>query len=184
MLNMECILPDSNTRTGVYPDLNGVCVQAVSDPVFERVQAIPEGFSEQIQEAVKDFIQTSPLPQGVEERGFYYQTLQAIAQSALWGQGRDLWLGIHGNELYTYILATLSPDFDGRLAYTVSQAWVRKDQRGKPWVRKAWQKVRQRAVDTLCSHFVVYSTKENTKAYCRFLGKGFKKYSEILKEEL
>lgn len=150
---------------------------------FKRVDFIPTGMNKQFTDAVVDFMGASGLPNGIDRQGFFYQTLQAIATSAIIGQGRELWLGIHEGQLYTYILATIGQDFDGRLAYTVSQAWVRKDQRGKPWVREAWQKVRQRAKDMLCSHFAVYSTKENTKAYCRFLGKGFRKYSEILKEE-
>lgn len=154
------------------------------NPVFELARALPQGMNGQFEIAVIDFIVSSGLPKGIDRTGFYNQTLQAIANSAILGQGRDLWLGIHGTDLYTYILAGFGPDFDGRLAYTVSQAWVRSDQRGKPWVRDAWQKVRQRAKDTLCSHFVVLSTKGRTDAYCRFLGKGFHKVSEVLKEEL
>lgn len=153
-------------------------------PSFGICKAIPEGLSPQIQEAVKDFIITSKLPEGIDPNGFFYQTLQAIAASAIVGQGKELWLGIRNNELFTYILANIGPDFDGRLAYTVLQAWVRKDQRGQPWVKDAWEKVRRRAKDTLCTHFVVYSTKGRTDAYCRFLGKGFHKVSEVLKQEL
>jgi len=155
-----------------------------SDPTFYLAQSIPPGMNEQFSDAVIDFMNSSGLPNGIEKQGFFYQTLQAIATSAILGQGRELWLGIHDGTLYTYILASISPDFDGRLAYTVTQAWVKEDQRGKRWVRDAWQKVRQRAKDTLCSHFVVHSTKANTAAYCRFLGKGFHKVIEILKEEI
>lgn len=162
----------------VYPSI------AKKTVVFELVNAIPSGMRDQLSKAVIDFMKSSNLSQGIDLKGFYYQTLQAIANSAILGQGRELWVGVCGDELYIYLLANLQPDFDGRLAYTVTQAWVREDQRGQPWVKQAWEKVRQRAKDTLCSHFAVYSSKENTKAYCRFLGKGFHKVSEILKEEL
>lgn len=155
-----------------------------TEPNFGIANFIPSGMNDQIADAVADFMASSNLPHGIHEQGFFYQTLQAISTSAILGQGRELWLGILNGTLYTYILASIGPDFDGRLAYTVSQAWVKEDQRGKPWVRKAWEMVRQRAKDTLCSHFVVHSTKKNTEAYCRFLGKGFHKVSEILKEEL
>lgn len=172
MLNVDCpSIPDNATLK-------------IERPIFERWTSIPEGFGSQFGEAVMDFIGSSELPKGIDPQGFYYQTLQAIANSAILGQGRELWLGIRGNELYTYILASVAPDFDGRLAYTVHQAWVREDQRGKHWVKEAWKKVRQRAKDTLCNHFVVYSSKGRTEAYCRFLGQGFHKVSEILKEEL
>lgn len=154
------------------------------EPLFTLAKVIPSGMAPQFQEAVKDFIVSSGLPDGIDKNGFYYQTLQTIANSAILGQGRELWLGTRDSELYAYILSWIAPDFDGRLSYTVTQAWVRKDQRGQPWVREAWQKVRQRAKDTLCTHFTVFSTKENTKAYCRFLGKGFHKVNEVLKEEI
>lgn len=153
-------------------------------PVFELAKAIPSGMNQQFSDAVLDFMVSSELPAGIDKQGFFYQTLQAIANSAILGQGRDLWLGIRDGQLYTYILAGIGPDFDGKLAYTVHQAWVREDQRGKPWVKDAWQRVRQRAKDTFCSHLAIYSTKGRTDAYCRFLGKGFHKISEVLKCEL
>lgn len=179
MLNMECpsTMP---TRADLAPG----AVLYKEAPAFGIANAIPSGMNEQFSDAVVDFMGSSNLPQGIDKQGFFYQTLQAIAQTAILGQGRELWLGIKDGQLYTYILASIAPDFDGRLAYTVSQAWVRQDQRGKPWVKEAWEKVRQRAKDTLCSHFVVHSTKGRTDAYCRFLGDGFHRVSEILKQEL
>lgn len=171
------------TLTTVYPKVQ-FKFTPLEEPVFELATSVPRGMNQQFHDAVIDFMASSGLPRGIDKNGFYYQTLQAIANSVILGQGRELWLGIQDGQLVTYILASIGPDFDGRLSYTVSQAWVRNDQRGKPWVRGAWQKVRQRALDTLCSHFVVHSTKENTAAYCRFLGRGFHKASEVLKEEL
>lgn len=151
---------------------------------FRLVTSIPKDMSDQFSKAVVDFVASSGLPEGIDRNGFYYQTLQAIANAAILGQGRELWLGTCGDQLLAYVLAGIGPDFDGRLAYTVTQAWVREDQRGEPWVRDAWATIRQRAKDTLCSHFAVFSTKGRTAAYCRFLGKGFHKVSEILKQEL
>lgn len=179
MLNMEC--PSYAQTTG---ESNIIGVVEPQKPIFGLCTAIPEGLSSEIQAAVIDFVRSSGLPDGVDVKGFYYQTLQSIANSAILGQGRELWLGTHKGKLLTYILASISPDFDGRLAYTVHQAWVKNEERGQPWVRAAWQLVRQRAKNTLCTHFVVHSTKGRTEAYCRFLGKGFRKHSEILKEEI
>lgn len=154
------------------------------DPVFQIHKSIPEGMSPQIEKAVEDFLRTSQTPNGVDLAGYYHQTLQMIAGRTVLNQGGDLWLGIRDGQLMAYVLATLAPDFDGRLAYIVSQAWVRKDQRGKRWVKDAWAKVRRRAKDCFAVHFAVFSSRENDKAYCRFLGKGFRRYSSILKEEL
>lgn len=153
-------------------------------PSFELVHEIPPGASSQIENAVRDFIVSSHMPQGVNLAGFYHQTLQSIASASYLNQGGELWLGFIGDKLVIYLLARISDDFDGRLSYAVTQAWVRKDQRGKKWVKWAWQKVRERAKDCMCSHFSIFSSRGKTEAYCRFLGKGFHYYAEILKEEL
>lgn len=153
-------------------------------PVFSIARAIPDGMGPQIEEAVKDFIRSSGIPRGVDIQGFYNQTLQGIANAAIQGQGNDLWLGVAGDELWIYLLGHLGNDIDGRMTYTVSQAWVRKDQRGQKWVKEVWAQVRQRAKNCLCKHFMVISTKENDAVYCRFLGRGFHKYATLLKEEI
>lgn len=169
MLNMECISP----------------VFKVTKPRFELCKTIPEGIPKQIEAAVVDFMKTSHMPEGIDLNSFYNQTLQSIAARSVMNQpGGDLWLGICDGELYTYILAHMGADLDGRMAYTVTQAWVRKDQYRKPWVKEAWEKVRQRAKSVFAKHFVVISSRGNDKAYCRFLGKGFHFYASLLKEEL
>lgn len=180
MLNMECssaanTVGESNVLGVIYP----------SRPAFSLCKVIPEGLAPQIESAVYDFIASSHLPSGVDKSGFFAQTLQSIVASSILSQpGADLWLGIDGGRLVAYVLGHIGNDYDGRLAYTVTQAWVAKDQRGKSWVKWAWDKIRQRAKDCLCKHFVVLSSRGKTKAYCRFLGKGFHPYAEILKEEL
>lgn len=153
-------------------------------PSFQVVRQIPSGTAPQLENAVRDFMVSSHMDDSIDKEGFYRQTLQSMAAASYLGQGGDLWLGIDKGELLIYLLAHVGNDFDGRLAYSVSQAWVRKDQRGKRWVKDAWEQVRQRAKDCLCKHFVVYSSRGRTEAYCRFLGKGFHKYTEILKEEI
>lgn len=178
----ECSIPTCGCDTeGTLSILN---VIEPKEPRFELTEVIPNGFSEQIQEAVKDFMKSSNMSEGINEIGFYNQTLKTMAQATVLNGGGDLWLGIKGNELYTYILAYIGQSVDDRLSYVVNQAWVRKDQRGKLWVHDAWQKVRQRAKETMCAHLLVLSSRENTKAYCRFLGKNFHKHGEILKEVL
>lgn len=152
-------------------------------PDFGIAKTIPSGMAPQIENAVLDFMASSHLPGGIDGEGFFRQTLQSIAAASYLNQGGELWLGIMNGRLVTYILAHIANDFDGRLAYTVTQAWVRKDHRGRPWVKEAWEKVRQRAKDCLCKHFVVLSSRGNDKAYCRFLGKGFRFYASILKQE-
>lgn len=153
-------------------------------PQFGITKVIPEGVAPQLELAVRDFMESSHLPTGVEKEGFYLNTLQAIAAATYLNQGGELWLGMMGNRLVTYLLTHIGNDYDGKLAYTVTQAWVAKDQRGKPWVKWAWNKIRERAKNGFCKHFVILSSRGNDKAYCRFLGKGFHFYASILKEEI
>lgn len=155
-----------------------------STPEFRLWNSIPDGTSSQLENAVRDFMVSSHLPEGVDTEGFYNQTLQAIASASYLNQGGDLWLGFMRGRLVAYILGRVGVDYDGKLSYTVTQAWVRKDQRGQKWVKWAWEKVRQRAKNCMCSHFAIFSTRGNDAAYCRFLGKGFHFYSSVLKEEI
>ncbi len=153
------------------------------NPHFGLVDGIPKGVASQIEAGVRDFMVSSHLPKGVHPDGFFNQTLQAMASATYLHQGGELWIGMMGQRLVTYILAHVGNDYDGRLGYTVTQAWVIRDQRGKPWVKWAWEKVRTRAKECLCKHFVILSSRGNDKAYCRFLGGGFHPYGSILKEE-
>lgn len=170
MLNVECLSPYFKV---VEP----------SKPEFGLAKAIPSGMAPELEVAVRDFMVSSHLPDGVDKEGFYRQTLQAIAAASYLNQGGELWLGIINGRLVTYILAHIGNDYDGRLSYTVTQAWVRKDQRGQKWVKESWEQVRKRAKDCLCKHFAILSSRGNDAAYCRFLGNGFKFYASILKEE-
>lgn len=159
-------------------------VVMVEEPYFRLTHEIPQNMAPQVENAVKDFMKTSHMPPGVDLNGFYQQTLKSIANASYLRQGGDLWIGTIGGELVTYVLAHIGQDIDFRLTYTVTQAWVRKDHRGKKWVREAWENIRQRAKSCLCGHFMVISSRGNDKAYCRFLGKGFRPYASILKEEI
>lgn len=151
-------------------------------PSFRIVKTIPDGFTSQIEAAVKDFIIASKVPDNIDRKGFYYQTLESIANATVLNGAGEFWLGAIDTRLVIYILAFLSQDIDQKLTYHVNQAWVSKDQRGQPWVKWAWQRIRQRAKDCFCSHLVITSSR-GFRAYERFLP-GMKYYSAILKEDL
>lgn len=161
----------------------GTIIAFEEKPYFRVVKTIPEGMSPQVEAAVVDFIKTSHMPSGVDARGFYSQTLQAIASATVLGGGGEFWIGTKDGQLQIYILASIGNDFDGRLAYHVSQAWVRKDCRRTPVVKEWWGQIKQRAKDLLCGHLVITSTR-NPKAYERWFGDGMKYYASLLKMNL
>lgn len=153
------------------------------EPIFSVRKSIPSGFAPILEVAVKDFIVSSHVPEGIDIQGFYNQTLSAIASSTVLGQGGEFWMGTKNDELLIYVLANFGNDLDGRLSYNISQCWVRKDYRGNPIVKKWWEAIRQRAKDFLCKHIVITSSR-NPEAYMRWLGGGLHHYVTLLKQEI
>ncbi len=153
--------------------------------VFRRVKEIPGHLIPQLQNAIRDFMVASHLPEGVDPAGFFESTVESLAAATyLNSPGHELWIGTMGDQLTAYVMATITKEIDNKLTYWVFQAWVRRDQRTKRWVQKAWQMIRQRAKDALCSHMVVVSSR-NDDAYCRWLGRGkWHRYASLLKEDL
>lgn len=155
----------------------------VQSPSFRIIKDVPRGMSGQIEHAVLDFIASSDTPNGIDLKGFYRQTLQAMAGATILNQGGELWIGTKDNELLVYVLAHIGNDLDGKLSYHISQTWVRKDYRGNPIVKEWWKQIKQRASDCLCGHLVITSSR-SPKAYERWLGDGMTHYACLLKMSL
>lgn len=170
MLNVECPSPHFKLLTQ-------------TEHVFRRYTSLPEGLNGQIEDAVKDFIKTSHMPKGVDPIGFYQQTLNGIANAAVLNGGGDFWLGTCDGKVYAYLLGRITCDIDNRLTYWVNQAWVHKDFRNTPTVKRDWEVVKKRAKDSLCSHMMIVSSR-STKAYLRWLGSAWNVYATTLKEDL
>ncbi len=135
----------------------------------------------QLSKAVLEFIREQPEP-GTDEAGRFRITIQAM-QDALDEQG-ELWVGTLVGELVIYILAGITNEVDGHPTYWVSQAWVREDQRGQPWVRGVWQRIRARAKELKCVHMVAVTGHDNVAAFSRFLGDRWHTFGTLLKEDL
>lgn len=175
MLNMDCPTPITLAiePEGSYQET----------PVFGVVKVLPKWATTQLESAVRDFIATSHLPQGIDQPGFYYQTLEAIANTIYLGGTGDFWMATFNGRVVVYGLAYISKDIDQKLCYHINQMWVSKEFRGKPIVKEWWKQIRQRAKDCFCKHLVITSTR-SPKAYIRFLGYGMKEYATLLKEEI
>lgn len=151
---------------------------------FEIVKEIASKYSPQIEDAVRDFMVSSHLGEGVSPEGFLNQTLQAIAGATyLSGAGSEFWLMTEHDKVIAYVLAHITKDIDNSLTYWISQAWVLKDRRGDIAIRMAWQKIRDRAKACFCKHIVVVSSR-GSDGYCRWLGEGWHEYARLLKEDL
>lgn len=154
-----------------------------TNPTFGVIKTIPPGFPRQIEGAVEDFIRSSHVPQGIDLKGLYFQSLEAIAAATHLGGSGDFYMGSYRDEIICYALAFVARDIDQKLAYHITQAWVRSDVRRNPIVKEWWEAMRQRAKDLFCKHIVITSSR-NPKAYIRFLGHGMHEYCVMLKEEV
>lgn len=152
-------------------------------PTFGIYKEIPEWAPKQLDRAVWDFIDSSGIPNGVDVNGVYQGTLEAITGATYLSSGGEFWLGHLNQEVLIYVIAHITRDIDNKLTYHVSQAWVRKDYRGKPIVKEWWNKIRARAKNLMCSHIMVTSTR-GVESYCKFLGKGWHLYAHLLKEDI
>jgi len=156
--------------------------------MFHKITNLPsELASGAIERAVNSFIQESRvLDVPLNKDGLFNQIIENIASIILFKTNPtgQFWIEIDDKgEVVTWALAHMAKDVDNTLCFIATDAWVRKDFRFKPEVKKWFEELRKEAKRNMCKHFIIPSSR-NTKAYCRFLGGGFHKYVTLLKEDL
>lgn len=139
-----------------------------------------------IESAVKAFVEDSHADEsGADKRGLYQQTVENIAAATVFkiDNSRQFWLADEEGEVMAYALTHVSKDVDNSLCFWMTQAWVHPILRGSKQVKGWIQLFRAEAKKNLCKHIIIPSSREN-RAYCRFLGKGWKPYVTLLKEDI
>lgn len=139
-----------------------------------------------IEKAVAAFVQDSrTYESGADPAGLYQQTIENIAAITVYKQdnGRYFWLADYEGEVMAYALTSVSKDVDNKLCYWMTQAWVHPALRRQPIVKHWLQVLREDARRQMCAHIMIPSSR-GAKAYCRFLGVGWKPYVTILKEDI
>ncbi len=86
-------------------------------------------------------------------------------------------------EVAAFAMTQIRKDIDGSLCYWMTNAWVAKPHRFKPYVKAWFQTMREDALRHSCTHILITSSR-NSRAYCRFLGGGFHEYLTILKQDI
>lgn len=139
-----------------------------------------------IEFAVMQFVNDSHSKEsGANPVGLYQQTLESIAAATIFKQdnSRNFWLADQDGEVMAYALTHVSKDVDNNLCYWMTQAWVHPILRNTPIVKDMYRQLRQDAFASVCRHIIIPSSR-GVKGYCRFLGKGWKPYCTLLKEEI
>lgn len=138
-----------------------------------------------IEDAVNSFVLDSHTNEtGAECIGLYNQTIENIFNyTNCLDNSRQFWMAEEDGEVMAYAMCHVSKDVDNKLCYWITQAWVHPLLRGTKQVKEFYSILREEAKKNLCSHIIVPSSR-GVEAYCRFLGKGWKPYVTLLKEDL
>jgi hypothetical protein len=153
---------------------------------FKQVKELPEGLTSQaVEKAVRAFVEESHTEEsGANPEGLYQQTLENIANTVIFGRdSNQVWLAHENGEVKAYAITYISKDVDNSFCYNMSQAWVHKEYRCKKVVKEWYQQLRAEAKRLGCRHIIVPSSR-GVEAYLRFLGKGWKLYVSLLKEDI
>jgi predicted N-acetyltransferase YhbS len=150
---------------------------------FKQINKLPKkSIQKSIEEAVVSFVKDSRV-ENVDDKGFYQQTLNVIADSIINNGTRQFWLATHESEVITYVLTHVSIDVDNTKCFWITQAWVNPKARGHKIIKIWRDKLFEEAKKLGCKHVLVPSSR-GEKAYCRFLGEGWHKYVTLLKKDL
>jgi len=139
-----------------------------------------------IEAAVEAFVRDSHTEEtGADPIGLYRQTLENIAASTLFSQNdaQQFWMADEDGDVISYAMCHISKDVDNQLCYWITQAWVHPKYRGSKQVKEWFQVFRSEAKKSLCKHIIVPSSR-GVEGYCRFLGKNWKPYVTLLKEDI
>jgi hypothetical protein len=122
---------------------------------------------------------------GADPLGLYQQTLESIAACTVFrhDDSRNFWVADKDGEVMAYAMTHVSKEVDNKLCYWATQAWVHPALRNTPLVKEMWNVLRNDAVESLAEHIIIPSSR-GSRGYCRFLGKNWKPYVTLLKEDL
>jgi hypothetical protein len=153
---------------------------------LRRVSSLPVLNERAIERAVASFVQDAHTEaSGADPRGLYNQTIETLASRLIIAPSEScqVWLADEGGEVMCYVLAHISKDVDNQMCYWITQCWVSPVIRGQRLVKEWFQLLRSEAKRCLCKHIIIPSSR-GVEAYCRFLGKGWKPYVTLLKEDI
>lgn len=154
---------------------------------LRKINEIPKSLNNgAIDRAIKSFILDSRIdPAHTNINGLQQQLTDVIANILIFKNAPQniMWLAENDGEVIAWVLCHVSKDVDNQLCYWMTDAWVDKSTRSHPIVKQWYQLLREDAKRLMCKHILIPSSR-NTKAYLRYLGKGWHKYLEILKEDI
>jgi len=151
---------------------------------LRKIKELPNLSKNAIEIAVEKFIKDSRV-KNVDQVGMFNQTIESIAQATIFATNNasQFWLADDGHDVLAYALSHVSKDVDNKLTFTISQAWVCPELRGKKIVKIWFQQLQDEADRLMCKHIMLPASR-HVKPYLRFLGKGYHEYVTLIKKDL
>lgn len=152
-----------------------------------KIEQLPINLSyADIETAVRAFIKDCRITSaGVNVDGLFNQIAQAIGASVI-AKNPNIFFWLAQDDkgaIAAWALSHLSIDVDNSLCYWMTDAWVARPYRHSPYVKQWLNTLRQHGIDLKCKHILIPSSR-NTKAYLRFLGRSWKTFVTVLKEDI
>jgi hypothetical protein len=149
---------------------------------FNRWQGpLPLNLVDQLKAAILAMYKESHVDLYMSEKGFVDGTWTVVMESSR-GNG-ELWLGVEGDTLFAFGLCGYSKEVDNEPTFVIKQAWADYSIRRTPRVKEIFSTVLAHAKSHFCKHVLIVSSR-STKAYLRWLPKGWRPVSTILKGDL
>ncbi len=155
---------------------------------LRKLNALPDTLNTgAIDRALEAFvIDSREIIGGVDGKGALQQLRDSVASAIIFKNSPEsfFWVAEDDNgEVAAWALTQVRRGIDNSLCYWMTNAWVAKSHRFKPYVKAWFQTMRDDAIRFSCNHILIPSSR-NSRAYCRFLGGGFHEYLTILKADI
>ena len=136
---------------------------------------------ESLKEAIDDLYVESLQHLHMSQKGFA-DHLWTMVMNASVGSS-ELWLACDGEKVIGFLLSAYTNEFDNEPTFVIRQAWVAREIRRSPLVKQMLKHIIENAKKNFAKHVLIVSSR-STKAYLRWLGKGWKPITTILKGDL
>lgn len=143
--------------------------------------SMPIQLIDSLRKAVRSMWEDSRVDLFLSEKGYTDHTWESMMGAA--GGSGELWLAIEGGRVLGFLLAGYSKEVDNEPTFVIKQAWVDPEIRRTDKVKSMLTAILLNAKSNFAKHVLIVSSR-NTKAYLRWLGKGWIPVTTILKGDL
>jgi IS1 family transposase len=154
---------------------------------LRKINEIPKSLnSGAIDRSIDAFLKDSHVTDvPINAAGLKQQLTDTIASVVVFKNNPTVyyWVAEYEGEIVAWVLTHATKDVDNSMCYWMTDTWVAPQLRRNPIVKTWYQLLREDAKHLGCKHILIPSSR-NTKAYLRFLGKGWHEYLTILKEDI